>query len=117
VPKQDLLSITLRRLKRLPPAKCLLSGVYVILPPIGQKVKYVGQSADIFTRLATHRRTKKWWADDDRVYVLTPLCPEDRLVAETGLILRYRPRYNRAVKIGLREDGSLYEIQFLRGAR
>jgi hypothetical protein len=94
-------------------------GVYVILPrkPDSVKCLYVGQSADVFQRLTTHRRTRKWFTEDCEVRAIRLESLESRLLAETGLILRLRPTENRAIKIGLTKAGRLFEIQFIRGKK
>lgn len=97
------------------PFKGLLTpGVYVLSDAHGQ-VLYVGQSADVRSRLVAHRRSKKWFRDvaTRRVYLLDD--ETARLLTETCLIFRHRPRHNRAVKLCLCNDGSLKELQFLRG--
>lgn len=40
-----------------------------------------------------------------------------RLLAETAMILRERPRHNKTIKIGLRADGTIYEMGFVRNMR
>lgn len=92
------------------PAGC--GGVYACLGEDGRPL-YIGQSGLITDRITTHRRTKKWWKDVARV-VATPLAQGDaRLDLETRLILDWRPRHNRWIRVGLRVDGSLYEQQWL----
>lgn len=97
------------------PFKGLLSpGVYVLFDTHG-RVLYVGQSADVRGRLADHRRLKKWFRNvtTRRVYLLDD--PTARLITETCLVFRHRPRHNRAIKLCLCNDGSIKELQFLRG--
>lgn len=74
---------------------------------------YIGQSAQISARVATHRRTKKWYGQVTHVLTRRVARGEDRLLMETLLILRYRPRYNRLIRVQLRSDGSIYETAFL----
>ena len=92
----------------------LSPGVYVLRDAKG-RVLYVGQSADVRGRLADHRRLKKWFRDvrTRTVYLLDDASA--RLLTETCLIFRHRPRHNRAIKLCLCQDGSLKELQFLRG--
>jgi excinuclease UvrABC nuclease subunit len=90
-------------------------GVY-ILEGEGGQILYVGQSGQMVSRSKAHRK-KKWGGQirSERYFACSD--PEERLVIEAVLILRYRPRHNRAIKLGLRKDGSIYEIQFVRGSR
>lgn len=89
-------------------------GVYVLLDDGGTLI-YVGQSKGMVARSKAHRR-KTWGKKIAAERYLAEPDPELRLVLEAVMILRYRPRYNRAIKLGLRKDGSLYEIQFVRGS-
>jgi excinuclease UvrABC nuclease subunit len=85
--------------------------VYAFCNEAGDPI-YVGQSALLTQRLKQH--TKKPWYKNVASVVAYPVAKaEDRLVLETLIILRYRPRNNRAIKIGIRADGSIYEIQFV----
>lgn len=92
-------------------------GVYVALD--GAKVVYVGQSKHIKQRRGQHvaEKSKKWAQNPKLRWVGRPIAGgvEARLVAETALILRYRPRANKAIKIGLKSTGTIYELSFLRG--
>jgi excinuclease UvrABC nuclease subunit len=97
-----------RPIKTLDP---LAGGVYAFCNEAGDPV-YIGQSGLIQQRIKAH--AKKAWRKQATSVVWYPVAgAEDRLVLETLLILRYRPRNNRAVKIGIRADGSIYEIQFV----
>lgn len=85
-----------------------------ILEGEGGEILYVGQSGQMVSRSKAHR--KKAWGGQirsERYFACGD--PEERLVIETVLILRYRPQHNRAIKLGLRKDGSIYEMQFIRG--
>jgi hypothetical protein len=124
----QLFSLTLDDLSPLPPRekKIFAAGVYVILPHdpesvnpvyIGPDPVYVGQSGDVYQRLTAHKRTKRWFPKDACVLFYDAPKLDDRLVLETCLILRYRPRQNRAIKIGLSAEGRLFEIQFIRGKK
>jgi excinuclease UvrABC nuclease subunit len=89
-------------------------GVYVAYGP-DQEVLYVGQSGGILKRVAQHA-DKTWFTKVREWRVQRVLGGESqRLARETQLILALRPRHNRAIKLGLRADGTLYELQFLRG--
>ncbi len=91
-------------------------GVYALLDVDGKPL-YVGQSGDIPQRLREHRKTKRWYEKVDRVLVLLAPDLQDRLLAETVLQLKYRPRHCRAIKLGFNKDGTLTELQFLRCQR
>jgi hypothetical protein len=89
------------------------SGIYAYLS--GGKVLYIGHSTDMRRRQREHAREKDWYPAVDEVRVLCLEGGADpRLVAETGLLLKYRPRYNRTIKIGIANDGHLYELSFVR---
>lgn len=65
------------------------SGVYFLIKD--GIVVYVGQSIDVFARLATHRRDKKF----DRVTIIW--CPPEILLKlEAKYIARLRPELNRS---------------------
>lgn len=87
-----------------------MPGVYLFRTSKGCAI-YVGQSGDVFQRYRQHRR-KKWFAEDLEFWALEIEGQSDRLVAETVLILRERPLQNRAVKLGLRKDGSVYPLDW-----
>ena len=89
------------------------SGVYALLDEAGDPI-YVGQSKDVPGRVRTHKRTKKWKSAICSVCAVRIVDPDLRLVVETLLFLRYRPRHNRAIKLSKRIDGTLHEVQFLR---
>jgi len=94
------------------------AGIYAYLS--GGKVLYIGHSVNMRRRLREHARdTKKkaWFPTLDEFRVL-PLegGADPRLVAETGLLLKYRPRYNKTIKIGIANDGHLYELSFVRAS-
>lgn len=92
----------------------LYPGLYVFLKD-GKPV-YIGESGDIPRRLKEHRR-KKWYEEGLEVRILW--CNDDqiRLVTETVMILRERPRHNRAIKIGLSVAGRVYGLNFLRSSK
>lgn len=74
---------------------------------------YIGQSGHVQERLKEHRR-KKWWPSVTHIRAL-PMANKDQILcAEAVLQLRYRPRYCRAIKLQICNDGSLVEIQFIR---
>lgn len=94
-------------------------GVYMGLGK-GRTPVYVGQSAHVKARIRQHLGDKrKKWTERVKEWVVKPLSGglDARLEAETMLILKYRPRWNKAVKIGVRADGSLYELQFLKSEK
>jgi excinuclease UvrABC nuclease subunit len=93
----------------------LLSGVYIIINDAGQPI-YVGQSGDVQGRIRTHKRKRVWKDEIGTVLVKRLADADSRLVLETLLFMKYRPLHNRAVKLSKRKDGSLFEIQFLRGS-
>lgn len=87
-------------------------GVYIGLRD-GQ-VLYVGQSKSVRHRTRTHERTKAW-AKPPIEWVVYRLADEDaRLELEGHLILRYRPRWNQAIKLRIGKSGKLTEVSFLR---
>jgi len=115
----DLFSLTLDSFvpRSLDTAWPSFSGLYCLLNGAGDPI-YIGQSVSVRSRLLTHRREKKWWPDVDQILTFSLASELDsRLIAETGLILRHRPRHNKAIKIGIANDGHLFELQFLRGKR
>lgn len=88
------------------------SGLYACFNKGGAPI-YIGQSGGVPGRLKAHRR-KKWWKEVASVRVL-PMAPKDTILcAEAVLQLRYRPRYCRAIKLQICNDGSLVEIQFVK---
>jgi len=92
----------------------LFPGVYVFLH--GKKRVYIGESGDVPRRLKEHRR-KKWFSEKLKIKVLWCSDEQARLMAETVMILRERPRENKAIKIGLSKAGRIYPINFLRAGR
>lgn len=90
-------------------------GVYLLVSADGNIV-YIGQTGSFELRMKDHARTKKWWGDVDQVLCYPCANSDLRLTLEAALILRYRPRHNRAVKIALKADGGIYEIQFVRSS-
>ena len=92
----------------------LYPGVYIFLK--NGKPIYVGESGDIPRRFKEHKR-KKWYEDKLVFKVLWCSDEQTRLVTETVMILRERPRHNRAIKIGLSKAGRIYPINFVRGYR
>ena len=83
-------------------------GVYILLQ--GEEIVYVGQSGDIAGRLRTHRREGKKQFDAARWYPVWS--GSERLRAEGVLILLCAPRYNRAIALGLRSDGSVFSTEY-----
>jgi len=99
--------------EELKPGCLMFPGVYTFQDEDGDYV-YIGESKNVVMRLKQHAK-KKWYSKKHAVKVLWVQDDEARLVAETAMILRHRPRANRAIKIGLAKDGHLFSIQFLRG--
>lgn len=94
-----------------------VSGIYAYLSAAGEPL-YVGRSVNMRRRLREHRREKKWASEIDSILIYELEGGADPLlVAETGLLLKYRPRYNRAIKLGITNDGRIFEVQFIRGRR
>jgi predicted GIY-YIG superfamily endonuclease len=93
-------------------------GLYALFDAEGQCL-YIGQSKDVPARLKRHRRERPWFKDVDESKTVTFQLSgaEDRLHLEALLQLYHRPRHCRAIKIGIRNDGKIYEMQFLRSAR
>ena len=95
------------------------SGVYALCQ--NGTPLYVGRSVNIRRRFQQHLRDPKkaaWIREIDEVRVfLLEGGSDPLLVAETGLILLLRPRYCKAIKLGVANDGHLYELQFVRGRR
>jgi hypothetical protein len=93
-----------------------VSGIYAYLS--GGTPLYIGHSVDMRRRQREHARDRKkasWFPAIDEVRILRLEGGKDpRLVAECGLLLKYRPRYNRTIKIGIANDGHLYELSFVR---
>lgn len=89
-------------------------GLYACFNDAGAPI-YIGQSGNVPERLKAHRR-KKWWKFVSEVRVLPMTDKDTILCAEAVLQLRHRPRYCRAIKLQLCNDGSLVEIQFLRSS-
>lgn len=79
--------------------------------PVSQStdIPYIGHSSDIVARYKAHKG-KKWF--DPALELWTWYCPDEsrRLIAETLMIFRLRPRHNRAVQVGLRLDGTLFDL-------
>jgi hypothetical protein len=92
----------------------LYPGVYIFLKK--DKAVYVGESGNIPRRLKEHRR-KKWFEEGLEIRILWCADDQVRLVAETVMILRERPRFNRVIKIGLTQTGRVYGLNFLRSSR
>lgn len=92
------------------------AGIYAYLS--GGKALYIGHSVNMRRRQKEHARDLKkaaWWGSIDEVRILKLEGGSDsRLVAETGLLLKYRPRHNKTIKIGIANDGHLYELSFVR---
>jgi hypothetical protein len=91
------------------------AGVYAFFDKDGNCL-YVGQSVSVPTRIRAHRK-KPWYSKVVTRRVLRLKTDDDRLTREAVLILSNRPSNNRAIKIALRKDGGLYEIQFVRGKK
>lgn len=73
------------------------AGVYLLFS--GDLIVYVGQTGDLSKRLGEHRREGTKTFDDAQVYLLDDL--ESRLRIEGVLMLKYLPRYNHALLMGL----------------
>ena len=93
----------------------LCPGVYALLDS-EDRVLYIGQSANAPQRADVHKR-KKWGPEISRTLICPVASPDERLMLETLLQLRYRPRYCRAIKLGIAKDGTLSELQFVRTRR
>jgi hypothetical protein len=89
------------------------AGVYELLDA-AERTLYIGQSANVPSRVEKHRK-KKWGASITTVLWTYEPCPEQRLVSEALLILDRRPRHNRHISLGIRADGSVYEMGWMRG--
>jgi excinuclease UvrABC nuclease subunit len=87
-------------------------GLYAFFNGAGTPI-YIGQSKNVPQRLKEHRR-KPWYKFVESSRVLTFADESERLCAEAVLQLRHRPRFCRAIKLGLANDGTLRELQFLR---
>lgn len=97
-----------------PPDFPFYPGLYIFRDADGTPI-YIGQSKNIPQRLKEHKRRARWYPKVSSVTVLLEVDPSARLCAEAVLQLRYRPRYCRAIKLALSNDGTLHEIQFVRG--
>lgn len=92
-----------------------LPGLYIFLNAAGHAV-YIGESGHVPRRIQQHRK-KPWFSEELKVVFWPCEDPEDRLMAETVMIFRERPRANRAIKIGLAKDGRLIPLQFISSKR
>jgi len=90
-------------------------GVYR-LSDENDKVLYVGQSCDVRRRLREHKRSKSWFPSVTKVEALFSADTEDQLIIETIQIFRHRPRHNKAIKLGLKADGSIFPLNFIRSS-
>ncbi len=97
-----------------PPDFPFYPGLYIFRNTAGVPI-YIGQSQNIPQRLKEHARRARWYHKNHSVKVLLEVDPSTRLCAEAVLQLRYRPRYCRAIKLSMAHDGTLHEIQFVRG--
>lgn len=97
-----------------PPDFPFYPGLYIFRNATGAAI-YIGQSQNVPQRLKEHKRRARWYPKVSSVKVLLEVDPSTRLCAEAVLQLRYRPRYCRAIKLSLANDGTLHEIQFVRG--
>ncbi|MEE8522149.1 MAG: GIY-YIG nuclease family protein [Gemmatimonadota bacterium] len=88
-------------------------GIYVLSDADGGVI-YVGESGDVTRRLKQHARDKRWYKKV--VTVRSIFCSDRdlRLTGETLLILRHRPRHNRAIMIGLDATAKVYPLQFVK---
>ena len=67
---------------------------------------YVGMTNCFKRRHAQHQSKK--WAKDIASYEVWPCANEsNRLIAETVMIFRLRPRFNRLIKLRLDKDGDV----------
>lgn len=90
-------------------------GLYIFRDTAGAPI-YIGQSGNVPQRLKEHARRAPWHKHVASVSILMEAHLSTRLCAEAVLQLRYRPRFCRAIKLGLRKDGTLHELQFLRSS-
>lgn len=90
-----------------------LPGIYAIFDE-NEECLYIGQSKDIRSRLLEHARSKPWYKLGASIKIRTIADSEFRLVMETILILIYKPRNNRAIKMTKGYEGPWKECQFLR---
>ncbi len=72
--------------------KAYLSGVYILY--LNSEVMYVGQSMNIYSRLATHMRNAPFEFDS---FVLEECGKEQRLAKEAELIHKLQPKWNRDI--------------------
>lgn len=82
------------------------SGLYLLYA--GAELVYVGQSSNIGVRIVEHQRSDKAF-NTFRFYPMPDL--SSRLRAEGILILKYLPKYNRALNLGMSE-GRVWEIRW-----
>lgn len=100
-----------RRFRKLSRAhRTWVAGVYTLLDAAGIPV-YIGQSGDFRHRTAHHRAHKPWREEIANILVCHCPDPSDRLALEGQLILKYRPKYNKALMLGL-NDGRVHEIRW-----
>lgn len=72
---------------------------------------YIGESRDVCRRYKEHHR-KPWFSEVARCEVCAVIDDELRLFLETIEILRFRPRFNRAIKLGLSKHGRIYALNW-----
>lgn len=104
-------------LAALPPPAAFLStdvieedytpGVYLLIAEDGEIV-YIGQSSNVRSRIATHRREGKKQFHHARF--IECIGHSDRLLYEALAVLSSRPRYNRAICLGFTREGTIYDF-------
>ena len=81
-------------------------GTYVFYDKEGVPL-YVGQTSSYKRRFNQHKAGRKWWKFVDRVRVWDCASESNRLMSETVLIFRLRPKYNRLIKLRIDKDGDV----------
>jgi excinuclease UvrABC nuclease subunit len=107
----DLFSVELSDFTTNPPS-IDYPGVYVYFDTEGVAL-YVGQSKGVNARLHQHRRDRPWAPRIDKCLFYKEHDLDRRLTLETLMILRLRPRHNKAIKLGLTKTGRIYEMGFV----
>lgn len=86
-----------------------VGGIYLLYKD--DVVVYIGQSANVASRLKTHRKEALKEFHTARVYPLDDL--QSRVILEGILILYFRPPYNRGLNLGL-SCGRVWEVKWKR---